>query len=503
MRAVSRSGTILLATLNETQTISAVLEEIAEAIHTLAPLGWTLSVVIVDDGVGTGLPDIAAQCAARYGVRVDVVAGEGKGLGAALLHGFRYCLDDPKVEFIVNLDADGQHDGRQIGELLRMISSTNAGITIGSRWTKGGKCSGLSATRKVFSRCSSLALRMAGVPWGVKDPTTSFRVYDRRVAEILVRELVGFNGFSFFGAGIAVAAAYNIEVNESPIHFRPRLGGDSNLSMKQTLNAIRDLPRISAHSKMVTYREKEFKQAALSPKNYSAHRELELLASTPVSTKIILDTLEPNLGKDVLEVGAGLGLITEMLSGMGRKVVSLEPDQGLFEQLERNALTGQVQGYCLTLAEYLDTHGTPATFDTVLYVNVLEHIENDIEELRTAARAMKPDGNIVIFVPAAPRLYGTMDSISGHYRRYRMNELKSVASSAGLEVVECSSFDPVGAIPYWLMYRVLKRRKLANSSVALYDKVIIPLSAAVPKSIIKRTGGKNLILVARLAQSTG
>ena len=53
------------------------------------------------------------------------------------------------------------------------------------------------------------------------------------------------------------------------------------------------------------------------------------------------------------------------------------------------------------------------------------------------------------------------------------------------------------------MYRVLKRRKLANSSVALYDKVIIPLSAAVPKSIIKRTGGKNLILVARLAQSTG
>ena len=93
-----------------------------------------------------------------------------------------------------------------------------------------------------------------------------------------------------------------------------------------------------------------------------------------------------------------------------------------------------------------------------------------------------------------------MDWISGHYRRYRMNELKSVAVSAGLEVVECKAFDPIGAIPYWLMYRFLKRRTLANSSVMLYDKVIIPLSAAIPQFIIRKTGGKNLIMTARLPQ---
>jgi glycosyltransferase involved in cell wall biosynthesis/precorrin-6B methylase 2 len=502
MHAVNRTGTILLATLNETETISAVLEEIAEAIHILTPLGWTLSVTIVDDGQGTQLADIAGVCAKRFGIGVEVVAGKKQGLGSAVIQGFEHCLRNPAIEFVVNLDADGQHDGRQIGELLRMISSTDAGITIGSRWTKGGRCSGLSLSRRVLSRCSSIALRMAGVPWHVKDPTTSFRVYDRRTAEVLSRELVGFNGFSFFGAAIATATSYGITVNESPIHFRPRMSGESNLSLKQTFRAIRDLPRISTHAKMVGYREREFNPSTASPKNYSAHRELELLASTPVSTRIIVNTLSPFIGEEVLEVGAGLGLITQMLVDDGKKVTALEPDAGLFSRFSENLKSSGANGYCMTLNEYLGTVAPDASFDTILYVNVLEHIGDDIGELKTALRAMKPDAKVVIFVPAAPRLYGTMDWISGHFRRYRMNELKSVASMAGLKIVECRAFDPIGALPYWLMYRLLKSRTLSNSSVTLYDKIIIPLSAAIPASVIRRTGGKNLILVGQL-QSSG
>jgi hypothetical protein len=115
---------------------------------------------------------------------------------------------------------------------------------------------------------------------------------------------------------------------------------------------------------------------------------------------------------------------------------------------------------------------------------------------------MKEDAKIVIFVPASPRLYGTMDWISGHFRRYRMNELKSVAQIVGLRIIECRAFDPLGVFPYWMMYRVLKRRTLSVSSVSLYDKVIIPLSAAIPSSVIRRTGGKNLILVGQLQSAS-
>ena len=383
-----------------------------------------------------------------------------------------------------------------------MISSTDAGITIGSRWTRGGRCSGLTWSRRVLSRCSSIALRSVGVPWQVKDPTTSFRVYDRRTAEILSRELIGFNGFSFFGAAIVTATAYGISVNESPIHFRPRMSGESNLSLAQTLKAIRDLPRIGAHSKMVKLREREFNPSSASPQNYSAHRELELLSSTPISTRIIVNTLSPHIGNNVLEVGSGLGLITEMLVNEGKRVTALEPDANLFEQFSRNITSSNVRGHCLTLVEYLEKFPSDNSFDTILYVNVLEHISDDIGELKTALGVMKEDAKIVIFVPASPRLYGTMDWISGHFRRYRMNELKSVAEIAGLRTVECRAFDPIGVLPYWIMYRLLKRRTLSASSVSLYDKVIIPFSAAIPSKVIRRTGGKNLILVGQLHSSS-
>jgi protein-L-isoaspartate O-methyltransferase len=343
---------------------------------------------------------------------------------------------------------------------------------------------------------------LVGVPWEVKDPTTSFRVYDRQTAEILSRELIGFNGFSFFGAAVVTATAPGISVNESPIHFRPRMSGESNLSLNQTLKAIRDLPRIGAHAKMIKLREREFNPSSASPQNYSAHRELELLSSTPVSTRIIVNTLSPHIGSNVLEVGSGLGLITQMLVDDGKKVTALEPDANLFDQFSKNISSTNVRGYCLTLGEYLEKYPAENPFDTILYVNVLEHIRDDIGELKTALGAMQENAKIVIFVPASPRLYGTMDWISGHFRRYRMNELKSVAEIAGLRLVECRAFDPVGVLPYWFMYRLLKRRTLSVSSVSLYDKVVIPLSAAIPSAVIRRTGGKNLILVGQLQSST-
>jgi protein-L-isoaspartate O-methyltransferase len=502
MHAVTRTGKVLLATLNEKATISAVLEEIAESIHLLARLGWNLSVTILDDGDDPEFRSLVGVCSQLFGIDVEVVEGKRRGLGAAIIQGFEHCLQNKEIEFVVNLDADGQHDGRQIGELLRMISSTDAGITIGSRWTRGGRCSGLTRSRRILSRCSSIALRSVGVPWEVKDPTTSFRVYDRQTVEILSRELIGFNGFSFFGAAIVTATAYGISVNESPIHFRPRMSGESNLSLNQTLKAIRDLPRIGAHSKMIKLREREFNPSSASPQNYSAHRELELLSSTPVSTRIIVNTLSPHIGSNVLEVGSGLGLITQMLVDDGKKVTALEPDANLFDQFSKNISSTNVRGYCLTLGEYLERCPSKNSFDTILYVNVLEHIRDDIGELKTALDAMQENAKIVIFVPASPRLYGTMDWISGHFRRYRMNELKSVAEIAGLRLVECRAFDPIGVLPYWFMYRVLKRRTLSVSSVSLYDKVVIPLSAAIPSAVIRRTGGKNLILVGQLQSST-
>lgn len=499
MPSTDRRGKILLATRNEMVTLPLVLEEIAEAVQQLSGLGWHLSVVIVDDSdvpeVEQALPDLCH----RLGLDIELVQGWQRGLGAAIIQGFRHCLLDERCDFVINLDADGQHDARQMGDLLRIFAATDSGVTIGSRWTNGGRCYGLSFPRKVISRCSSLALRFSGVPFGVKDPTTSFRVYRRDAAEIISREVMGFNGFSFFGAGVAVAAAHGLLVNETPIHFRPRVGGQSNLSLRQTLRAVRDLPRIRAHWSMVKRREKAFERIVSDPKAYTASRELEQLANTPVSTGIILDELESHVGRRVLEIGAGLGLITESLINRQREVTALEPDAGLFSHLQANDGAATARRFDTTLHEWPHLATEAGTFDTVLYVNVLEHIKDDVGELVTASRACRSGGNIVVFVPAGPSLYGSMDWISAHFRRYRMKELEAVAKSAGLRIVDIRYFDTVGKFPYWLMYRVLKKRSLGSGAVGVYDKVIVPLSARLPRSFTRIVGGKNLILVAQPA----
>lgn len=497
LRPRRRRGRILLATRNEGETVPLVLEEIAEAVHGLERLGWHLDVVVVDDSSDDAVVETIQSNVSRLGIDMNVVRGPGAGLGAAILEGFRVCLRRDDVEFIVNLDADGQHDARQMGDLLRIFEATHAAITIGSRWAKGGRCYGLTIARRFVSRCSSIALRCAGVPRHVKDPTTSFRVYRRDVAELLVREVLGFNGFSFFGAGIAVANAHGRKVNETPIHFRPRVGGQSNLSLGQTWRAIRDLPRIRSHWSMIRRREEAFTRIVSNPEKYTASRELEQLSNTPISTRIIVGELIPDVGARVLEVGAGLGLITEQLLAAGKSVTALEPDPNLHERLVGRGLVGDVFVHRSTLDDFVAANPDVEKFDTALYVNVLEHIADDVAELTALRRILKPGGSVVIFVPAAPALYGSMDWISAHFRRYRKSELEAVARSSGFEIAQSRHFDAVGKFPYWIMYRVLKRETLGGGSVGLYDRLIIPMSAKVPRFMTERLGGKNLILVAR------
>lgn len=488
---MSRRVTILLATMSEFQTIESVLQEITESTHVMSTFGWEFDVLVVDDGGDASFHGLCRSLGTAYGLPLRVVDGPRAGLGGAILHGFDVALADPSVSHIVNLDADGQHDARQMGDLLRAHESTGAGITIGSRWTRGGRCYGLSRLRKVVSRASAAALHLAGVPGHVKDPTTSFRVYGRSAVEAVRRDVVGFGGFSFFGAIIALASSRGFTVSETPIIFRPRLGGDSNLRAAQVTAAVKDLPRIRSVALMVRRRGRDFLGAAhghASPQNYNAARELEVLSNTPTSTRIIVDELIPHIGPNVLEVGAGLGLITGEIVSRGRKVTALEPDASLFARQE------DIEG-AVRLNTTLGSAEVKGPFDTVLYVNVLEHIEDDVAELNLAREVLAPGGNVVIFVPAMPSLYGTMDAVSGHHRRYRRNEMRQVLRSAGLDTEVLHNFDPVGVLPYWLSYRVMRRTTLGGATVGLYDRVIIPISRAVSVLARRKGPGKNLVAV--------
>lgn len=247
----SRTGIVLLATLGERQTIRYVLEEVAESVRLLEQSAYSFQVLIVDDSQDTEYNRHVEQSFKELRISGRVIDGPREGLGAAIVFGFEQALLDSTIGFIVNLDADGQHDARQMPDLVRAHFATQSQITIGSRWTKGGSAPGLSFKRKILSRVSAMMLHRVGVPSTVKDPTTSFRVYSRSAIEASFKTVTDFNGYAFFGGMIAVSSSEGAKISEVPIQFRPRWAGESKMKLARIVETASQLLSIRTRVKKV------------------------------------------------------------------------------------------------------------------------------------------------------------------------------------------------------------------------------------------------------------
>jgi SAM-dependent methyltransferase len=211
----------------------------------------------------------------------------------------------------------------------------------------------------------------------------------------------------------------------------------------------------------------------------------------------VLDVFDPYLRGRVLEVGAGLGTITRLLVDRypDLSIVALEPAANVFADLESYAaLTPRVAACRQTLAEYEPDPGNG--FDAVVYLNVLEHIADDAQELRLAAEALRPGGALLVFGPALEWLYSELDYRAGHYRRYGLRGLRALATEAGFEVVSARYFDVLGVVPYLVVYRLLRHDDISGSTLWGYDRVVVPLSRLIQRVLRNPPLGKNVIVIA-------
>ena len=173
---MQRRGLVLLATMSESDTIEAVLQEVAESVTQLQRFGWVFEVLVVDDGGDRAFHSLCTKLGAEYGLSLRVVEGPRAGLGGAILHGFDVALSDPGIDYIVNLDADGQHDARQMGDLLRAHVAADADITIGSRWTRGGSSPGTGVNQLLDRLDQESQLRVRRGPLGDRVPQLVLRL---------------------------------------------------------------------------------------------------------------------------------------------------------------------------------------------------------------------------------------------------------------------------------------------------------------------------------------
>jgi SAM-dependent methyltransferase len=208
----------------------------------------------------------------------------------------------------------------------------------------------------------------------------------------------------------------------------------------------------------------------------------------------IIDEMAPYLGRDVAEVGAGSGNVAELLLQLGiDRLTAIEPSREMFRML-RDRLAGEPRA--TTVHGRLGDPGAELlpSFDSVVYLNVLEHVADDAGELRRARRCLRPHGHLCLFVPALPYLYGRSDEAVGHLRRYDRAGLRTTVQDAGFRVVRLRYFDAAGVLP-WFVYARLLRRELNGPDVAFYDRWVVPVARAFER-VIPPPIGKNLLCIA-------
>ena len=228
---------------------------------------------------------------------------------------------------------------------------------------------------------------------------------------------------------------------------------------------------------------------------YPAH-DLEAMSVADRYGREIVRGFAPYLGRRVLEVGAGIGNIsTLLLERRPERLDLIEPDAGVYA-----ALAERVGGWPGVVAHrgYLGAviaSGGVGEADSVVSVNVLEHVEDDVGELALMHSVLRPGGHLCLWVPALPALYSDLDRELGHHRRYRRAELAAKLTDAGFETVFLHYRDLVGMVAWFVACRLLGQR-LTRGRVRLYDRVVMPAAAAIGRWA-RPPIGKNLVAVAR------
>ncbi len=205
------------------------------------------------------------------------------------------------------------------------------------------------------------------------------------------------------------------------------------------------------------------------------------------------------LGQRVVEVGCGIGNFTGLL--LDRElVVALDREEACVESL-RDRFPGRANLRALTCEAPSSAFRDLARFrpDSVVCVNVLEHIEDDRAALRAMAEILVPGGVIVLLVPAFDALYGPIDRNLGHYRRYRRGSLGRLADSAGLEVRKLRYLNTVGFFGWWVNARVLRRETQSDGQIAIFDRWIVPLLSAIEGAAAPPFGQSLLAVLRRPA----
>ena len=455
-RRVFNKLSVLIAVYNEEATLWPCVQAV---LWTQLPLGIALEVILVDDGSTDKSWEIAQNLAETYPEVRAFRQPRNMGKGAAV----RRAIAEMSGDLAILQDADLEYDPEDYPRLLRPILEGRAEVVFGSRFI-GEERKVLYFWHTVGNRVITLLANMLNNT-NLTDLETCYKVF---VADALKSIPLESNRFGIEPELAAKVARNRLRTYEVPINYDGRTYEDGKkISWRDGVAALWFILKYRISSKY-------------------AHADkvaLDALEQAPRFNQWMYRTIKGYLGTRIAELGSGRGNLSKLLKQGANVLVTDVRDDYLAELRGRWGHLPNVRVGRLDLLKS-DDYAILKEFeaDTVVCLNVLEHIEDDMAVLRRLYEVLPEGCRLIFLVPFNPKLYSRFDAEIGHFRRYRKVELEEKMRAAGLKVEAQFYFNKAGVIAWWMGNTLFKQRSITSWQLKIYN-LLTPLFSLLDRCL--------------------
>lgn len=440
---------ILVPAFNEEIHLDALIGRVLRA---RLPEGFGLEIVLVDDGSTDETPEIAARWADTHPDTVRLLRQPGNlGKGAAV----RRAVEAASGAISIIQDADLEYDPGDYMRLLKPLVEHKADAVFGSRF-------GFSEERRVLLYWHTVANHfLTGLcnmvsDLNLTDMMTGYKAFRTSLLRTIP---LRSNGFGIEPELTVKLAQRGARIYEVPVSYHGR--GYAEGKKIRLRHAVQTPFQILWHGLR--------RDVYLNP----GARILDVLAATPRFNEWMASVVAPHLGRRVLEIGAGIGNLSALLSRGRKEYTASDLDGEHVERLGvRFASNPRIRTRRMDAADGAGFEPLTGMVDSVVCLNVLEHVDDDRAGFRNLYEVLETGGRAVVLVPQGMGLYGTLDEVLGHYRRYTRAELGARMREAGFEVEQIFDFNRLTRIGWWLNGRLLRRRSFGRFQLAVFDRMV-------------------------------